>query len=72
MSKRITLAVLALLGFSTACSTVKNTQTEQNVAPETEINQQNPAIRVLYGVRPPKEEMKAPENTEIPAEQKAE
>ncbi len=72
MSKKITFAVLALLGFSTACSTVKNTQTEQNPAPETEVNTQSPAIRVLYGVRPPQEEMKAPQGNEIQTEQKAE
>ncbi len=63
MSKRIKWALLALLGFSTACSTVRNSaKTEQEsadsldattpseaVAPATEEHR----IRVLYGVRRP-------------------
>lgn len=55
MSKRIKWALLALLGFSTACSTVKNSAKEsqqeapEEVTPPTEEHR----IRVLYGVRRP-------------------
>lgn len=51
MSKKTKLALLALLGFATACSTVKN----GTKGPEKEEDTQmvEPTIRVLYGVRPP-------------------
>lgn len=55
MTKRIKWAMLALLGFSTACSTVKNSAKEsaaqhpEEVAPKGEEHR----IRVLYGVRRP-------------------
>lgn len=51
MSKKMKLALLALLGFATACSTVKN----GTKGPEKEEDTQmvEPTIRVLYGVRPP-------------------
>lgn len=63
------LALLAILGFSVACSTVKNTSsksegTEEEMQPRTE----HPAIRVLYGVRPPVEEESQPSTTEQPAQ----
>lgn len=56
MSKRIKWALLALLGFSTACSTVKNTAKESKTdAPEEVVpTPEEHRIRVLYGVRPPK------------------
>lgn len=56
MSKRIKWALLALLGFSTACSTVKNTAKENNSEPSEEVTppSEEHRIRVLYGVRPPK------------------
>lgn len=55
MTKRIKWAMLALLGFSTACSTVKNSakepqkETPEELAPRAEEHR----IRVLYGVRRP-------------------
>ncbi len=57
------LALLALLGFSTACSTVKNSakadkenkeiNSEAAVTGYGEAVDERPQIRVLYGVRPP-------------------
>lgn len=55
MSKKIQLALLALLGFSTACSTVKNGE-KTTADPKSDKSELSlPAIRVLYGVRPPKD-----------------
>lgn len=52
MSKKTKLALLALLGFATACSTVKNSpKSSDSEEGQTQIAE--PAIRVLYGVRPP-------------------
>lgn len=58
MSKKAKLALLALLGFSTACSTVKNGAKSETEATETQeqVEQSAPQIRVLYGVRPPRAE----------------
>ena len=50
MSKKMKLALLALLGFSTACSTVKNGAKNPE---ESSTEFVEPAIRVLYGVRAP-------------------
>lgn len=58
MSKRMKLALLALLGFSTACSTVKNgTKTgSDNITTEESINPDSmPRIRVLYGAPTPRD-----------------
>ncbi len=74
MSKRIKWALLAMLGFSTACSTVKQSvaesdkQTPEEVAPGTTEHR----VRVLYGVRRPEVQQPvspepAPENQ--PAEE---
>lgn len=64
--KRIKLALLALLGFSTACTTVRKSavQPDEGPAGQTEPASQGdepapveaeevPAIRVMYGVRRP-------------------
>lgn len=51
MSKKMKLALLALLGFATACSTVKNGTKGPEKEEETQMTE--PTIRVLYGVRPP-------------------
>lgn len=63
MSKKLQLALLALLGFSTACSTVKNgSKTKEAPVPEQE--QTTRPIRVLYGVRiPPQEEERIRQQT---------
>lgn len=55
MNKKIKLAMLAMLGFSTACSTSK--RSAKSGAPETEAQPseviEHPRIQVMYGVRPP-------------------
>ena len=56
MSKRVKLALLALLGFSTACSTVRQSGVQEGGNSEG-VEQSEPAIRVLYGVRPPVREV---------------
>lgn len=50
MDKKVKLALLALLGFSTACSTVKSGSKSKD-REITEIEQ--PRTVVMYGVRPP-------------------
>ena len=49
MNKKLKLALATLLGFSAACSTVKNApakgEVRDSVAP--------PRVMVMYGVRPP-------------------
>lgn len=50
MDKKITFALLALLGFSTACSTVKNTSKSKEQEPSTT---EQPSTIVMYGVRTP-------------------
>lgn len=56
MSKKLQLALLALLGFSTACSTVKHSAVTEG-EPQTPEQEQTaaPTIRVLYGVPVPPE-----------------
>lgn len=64
--KKIKLAVLTLLGFSTACSTVKNTTTNQTQLPTEETTPAGVApkadtagaatiqrIKLMYGVPSP-------------------
>ena len=55
MGKKLKFAIIALLGFSTACSSAKKSQ--QSPDPETEPQptevKENPRIRVMYGTRPP-------------------
>ncbi|MBE6196084.1 MAG: hypothetical protein E7137_03195 [Rikenellaceae bacterium] len=82
MSKRIKWALLALLGFSTACSTVRNTAKEPSaddsisgnpspeaIAPSSDEHR----IRVLYGVRRPEGQRVYTdgEASEAPAQQPA-
>lgn len=51
--KSIKLAIIALLGFSTACSTVKEgTKSKKEKEDKVEVT---PAIVVMYGVRRPVE-----------------
>lgn len=61
MHKRIKLAILTLLGFSTACSTVKNASKGEPASAERADTtafggSERPKIVVMYGVRPPVEE----------------
>jgi hypothetical protein len=71
MSKRMKLALLALLGFSTACSTVKSgskSRVEGISSEEVITNDSAPRIRVLYGVRPP-ENLRPPQSETPPTDE---
>lgn len=72
MGKKLKFAVIALLGFSTACSASKKNQKSNEPDPTTEAQPtemvpiESPRIRVMYGVRPPYpitaiEDVQAPE-----------
>ncbi|MEG1841645.1 MAG: hypothetical protein RRZ83_06935 [Alistipes sp.] len=75
MNKKLTFAALALLGLTTACSSVKN-------APKSDSKSEKEMIRpiVMYGVRLPqpqpeqeiKDSLKAAPAAEIDAEVKTE
>lgn len=56
MGKKLKIAIIAMLGFSTACSTAKKSR--QSTEPEQPQPQPQPAevvprIKVMYGVRSP-------------------
>ena len=60
MNKKLKLALATLLGFSAACSTVKNApakgegeQQQEAGAPEVRDSVAPPRVMVMYGVRPP-------------------
>ena len=57
MNKKLKLALAALLGFSTACSTVKNAPAKGAEEQKQETGSHSvkvpPRIVVMYGVRPP-------------------
>lgn len=53
MDKKFRLALLALLGFSTACSTVKSTAKGEGEEPESPSRQEQPVTTLMYGVRRP-------------------
>lgn len=61
MNRRVKLAILALLGFSTACSTVKDSPrrdgracgSDEAPAPDSVERKIPPRIVLMYGVRPP-------------------
>ncbi len=55
MNRKLKLALAALLGFSTACSTVKNAsskKTDEAAVPADTVKIIHPVV-VMYGVRPP-------------------
>lgn len=55
MDKKVKLALLAMLGFSTACSSAKKSAQspeQPEIDPAPEVIEQ-PRIMVMYGVRPP-------------------
>lgn len=65
MNRKIKIAVAALLGFSAACSSVKNAPKE-STKPETEnmtpiqVNDSiAPRMHVMYGVRTPLEQVES-------------
>ncbi len=70
MSKKIKLALLALLGFSTACSTVKNGTKDKDAGIQT-VEELDAQIRVLYGVRPPTPVMPTEESGATAADDEA-
>ena len=51
MINKIKLAIVALLGFSTACSSVKHTTRSKT---DTQSEEVTPAIKVMYGVPAPR------------------
>ena len=60
MNKKLKLALATLLGFSAACSTVRNApakgegeQRQEAGAPEVRDSVAPPRVMVMYGVRPP-------------------
>lgn len=63
MDKKVKLALLALLGFSTACSTVRSGSKSREREPAEVVR---PTTIVMYGVRPPVQEDKAGELREKP------
>lgn len=54
MGKKLKFAMIALLGFSTACSSVKKAEKSKETGKTSE--EVAPAIRVMYGVRTPEPE----------------
>lgn len=52
MNKRLKIALLGLLGLSTAacCTTKKSTKSEDKKNQEVDVNQEDPRIMVMYGV----------------------
>lgn len=56
MSKKVKWALLAILGFATACSSVKNSSKgaeQNNDKDSTQVEHNLRRIIVMYGVRPP-------------------
>lgn len=72
MNRKLKLALAALLGFSTACSTVKkNAQGDSSEFPADSVKQV-PQLVVMYGTRPPRRPVQvqrpeAPAPQEVPA-----
>jgi hypothetical protein len=62
MNKRLKIALLGILGLSTAacCTTKKNNKSEDKKNQEIDINQEDPHIMVMYGVPFPDGEMVKP------------
>ena len=56
MGKKLNFAIIAMLGFSAACSTSKRTQTSpENDETQTDVPAViEPRIKVMYGVRSPR------------------
>lgn len=65
MTKKLKLALVALLGFSAACSSVKNVPSKSDGAAEgmTVPPGERPAIRVMYGVPVPREQLHRAESS---------
>lgn len=73
MINKIKLAIVALLGFSTACSSVKHTTKSKTDTPSEEVT---PAIKVMYGVPAPRpadpKQAETPKKEAVKAERPAE
>ncbi len=63
--RSIKLAIIALLGFGTACSTVK--EGSKSTPKDNEKVETAPSIVVMYGVRRPVDEKPKVQNAEKPA-----
>lgn len=79
MGKKLKLALIAMLGFSTACSTSKKSakSNEPGVEPQPSEVIESPRIMLMYGVRPPLQvetepEIGEPQTEEPQTEAKAE
>lgn len=77
MGKKLKLALIAMLGFSTACSTSKKSakSSESGVEPQPSEVIESPRIMLMYGVRPPLQvetESEEPQTEEPQTEAKAE
>ena len=71
MNKKLKLALATLLGFSAACSTVRNApakgegeQQQEAGAPEVRDSVAPPRVMVMYGVRPPGQKTVGPAEDE--------
>ena len=53
MGRKLKFAVIALLGFSTACSSAKKSQKSTEPEIEAQPAEVVPRIKVMYGVRSP-------------------
>lgn len=67
MTKKLKLALVALLGFSAACSSVKNAPSKSDGAAEgvTVSPDDRPAIRVMYGVPAPRKQLRPAESSQM-------
>ena len=62
MNKRVKIAILGLLGLSTAacCTTKKGTKSQDKRDVEVDVNQEDPRVMVMYGVPFPDGEVARP------------
>ena len=58
MNRNLKLALAALLGFSAACSSVKNAPKDKDETSDVKVEPgpSNPRIVVMYGVRTPRQD----------------
>ena len=73
MGKKIKLALIGLLGFSTACTSVRksNRTPQEEPQPVERIEQEEPRIMVMYGVRMPDGRMSVPADAVLDSEQES-
>ena len=68
MTRKFKLLILSLLGFSTACSGVKNTSRSQRHDDRDTTRTESPAIKLMYGVRRPEPVVKVDTLHQSPSE----